>query len=56
MKTVQAYIQDETYKRLLAITEIDKRNMSNWLTVLIEKELKSREAAQTQPNDYGVER
>ena len=55
MKTIQAIIEDETYKTLLDITRHDKRSLSSWVVLLIEKELKSREAAQAQPNDYGGE-
>ena len=56
MKAIQSQVEDETYKTLLAITSHDKRSLSSWVALLIEKELKSREAAQAQPNDYGKER
>ena len=52
MKTFSVVIKEETYKTLKNVSEIDKRSISNWVVVAIEKELKSREAAQTQPNDF----
>ena len=52
MRTIQTVIEDETYKKLLALSENDKRTLSYWVKEAIEKELKSREAAQTQPNDF----
>ena len=55
MKTFSVLIEEETYKKLKEIADTDTRSISNWVVVAIKKELKSREATQAQPNDYGGE-
>lgn len=43
-KTVQVIIEDETYKTLIRITEMDKRSMSQWCKLAIEKEVGNRKS------------
>lgn len=43
MKTISVVIEDEMYRRLKAISEDDRRTMSNWVALAIEREIERYE-------------
>ena len=43
-RTISVIISDETYKTLKNVSEMDKRSLSNWAVIAIEKELARRKS------------
>jgi len=42
MKTISVVTEEEVYERLKAYADADKRSVSNWIVILIERELTKR--------------